>query len=119
MHIMAQFLALSRFIIKYSTTHNSSINKLYHNDGARIAESVYLSHLIQTNLIEATGANNRGVKEGALAVLRETAIPATLLEFGFIDNKQELSQLTNDDYQNNMIHAVANGRGGCQFKTLY
>lgn len=109
---------IESFYYKYAKGANSSVNKTYHNDGARIASSVYLASLVQDNLIKATGANNRGVKERSLAVIRETAIPATLIEFGFMDNKQELSNLTNDAYTDKMTNAVASAVDE-YFKTLY
>ena len=109
---------IESFYYKYAKGANSSVNRTYHNDGARIASSVYLASLVQDNLVKATGANNRGVKERSLAVIRETAIPATLIEFGFMDNKQELSNLTNNAYTDKMTNAVATAIDQ-YFKTFY
>ena len=109
---------IESFYYKYAKGANPTVNKTYHNDGARIASSVYLASLVQDNLVKATGANNRGVKERSLAVIRETAIPATLIEFGFMDNKQELSNLTNNAYTDKMTNAVATAIDQ-YFKTFY
>ena len=109
---------IESFYYKYAKGANPTVNKTYHNDGARIANSVYLASLVQDNLVKATGANNRGVKERSLAVIRETAIPATLIEFGFMDNKQELSNLTNNAYTDKMTNAVTTAIDQ-YFKTFY
>ena len=100
---------IETFYYKYSSSYNPKINGTYHNDGARIANSAYLSHLIQDNLISATGANYRRVDGMSFEVVRETSMPASLIEFGFMDNRQELNKLLDGSYQNKMVNAVANG----------
>lgn len=109
---------IETFYYKYSGNYPTKINQQHHNDGARLANSVYLSHLIQNNLVNATGANYRRVDGSAFEVIRETNMPATLIEFGFMDNPQELSKLTNGSYQNTMVNAVAQAID-TYFKTLY
>jgi len=98
---------IETFYYKNARTINPTINQTYHNDGARLANSVYLSHLIQDNLVGETGANYRRVAGQSFAVLRETNLPATLIEFGFMDNRQEFNKLTNGSYQNKMVNATA------------
>ncbi len=64
-----------------------------HNNPTRLAESEILANQVQTSLIRETGAVNRGVRRETFAVLRETAIPAILVELGFMDNPSELQKL--------------------------
>ena len=109
---------IETFYYKYSGSYPTKINQQHHNDGVRLANSVYLSHLIQNNLVNATGANYRRVDGSSFEVIRETNMPATLIEFGFMDNPQELSKLTNGSYQNTMVNAVAQAID-TYFKTLY
>ena len=52
-----------------------------------------LANLIQENLIEYTGAKNLGAKGSSFAVIRESEMPATLLELGFISNSSERQKL--------------------------
>ncbi len=75
----------------------------------RGAESLKLANAIHGELIQDTGANNRGVKEMSFAVIRETTMPAVLLELGFMSNWAELSKLITDSYQNLLAHSVADG----------
>ena len=50
--------------------------------------STRMATLVQQALIMRTGRKNRGVKKGDFAVLRETTMPAILVECGFMTNKR-------------------------------
>ena len=75
-------------------------------------KSSILANAIHNNLINYTGAYNRGVRRDTFAVLRETALPAVLLEFGFMSNPSELNKLKTEGYQNTLSRAVTNGVKG-------
>ncbi|HFI0632430.1 TPA: GBS Bsp-like repeat-containing protein, partial [Streptococcus suis] len=87
----------------------SKINKEKHADSVRLAESEILANKVQSNLISATGAANRGVKRATFAVLRETAIPAILVELGFMDNPSELQTIKQSSYQDKLAAGLAKG----------
>ena len=56
-----------------------------------------LGTAIVKNLTEATGLRNRGVfARPGLYVLRKTAMPATLIELGFITNPNDAALMNND-----------------------
>lgn len=88
------------------------INKDMHNNPDRIVKSSILANTIHNNLINYTGAYDRGVRRDTFAVLRETALPAVLLEFGFMSNPSELNKLKTEGYQNTLSRAVTNGVKG-------
>ncbi|MFZ2714411.1 MAG: GBS Bsp-like repeat-containing protein, partial [Streptococcus suis] len=69
---------------QYDPEYQPKINAAMHNDPTRLAESEILANQVQTSLISETGAVNRGVRRDTFAVLRETAIPAILVELGFM-----------------------------------
>lgn len=54
-----------------------------------MAESVELAKLVQGNICSATGRANKGVKQDVFLVLRETSMPACLIELGFISTPDE------------------------------
>ncbi|HFU4464653.1 TPA: GBS Bsp-like repeat-containing protein, partial [Streptococcus suis] len=87
----------------------SKINKEKHADPVRLAESEILANKVQSNLISATGASNRGVKRSTFAVLRETAIPAILVELGFMNNPSELQTVKQSSYQDKLAAGLAKG----------
>ena len=66
-----------------------------------------LASLIQARVVQATGAINRGVKTANFAVLRETNMPAALVEVGFISNPAEEARLKDASYQRNVARAIA------------
>ncbi|WP_374931792.1 N-acetylmuramoyl-L-alanine amidase [Neobacillus driksii] len=87
----------------------SKINEDMHNNSERILKSVTLTNLIQENIISYTGASDRGTHGETFAVIREAAMPATLLEMGFINNFSERQNLFKDSYQNKLAKAIADG----------
>lgn len=56
-----------------------------------------------------TQAKSRGVKHGNLAVIRKTAMPAALVEGGFITNEQELAKLRDPNYLKALAWGIAQG----------
>lgn len=52
-----------------------------------------LAHCIQPRLVRAMGLRDRGVRRKNLHVLRETAMPAVLIEGGFMDSRTDISSL--------------------------
>ncbi|MGQ7337530.1 GBS Bsp-like repeat-containing protein [Streptococcus suis] len=90
-------------------SYPSKINQAHHNDSTRLAESQTLANQVQASLIKETGAYNRGVKRETFAVLRETKIPAVLVEMGFMDNPSELQVIKQDSYQTKLAKALAQG----------
>lgn len=58
-------------------------------------ESVELAKLIQKRVCATAGRPNKGVKQDAFLVLRETSMPACLVELGYISTASEEAYLTN------------------------
>lgn len=75
----------------------------------RIAGSLRLADAVHPMLINQTGLNNRGIKGLNLNVLRNTEMPAVLLELGFMDNSTELSIIRTASYQQRAARAVRDG----------
>ncbi|HFU4086850.1 TPA: GBS Bsp-like repeat-containing protein [Streptococcus suis] len=94
---------------QYDPEYQPKINKDKHNDPTRLAESEILAKQVQSSLISETGAVNRGVRRETFAVLRETAIPAILVELGFMDNPTELQTIKQDSYHTKLAKALAEG----------
>lgn len=68
-----------------------------------------LAAYLQAALIDATSANDRGVKESRLVVLTQNPAPACLVELGFMTNPDECAKLGDEDYQQTLAEAIANG----------
>ena len=86
-----------------SSSSAKGIETLYKNTKALASD-------IQTEMISATGATNRGLKyRSDLAVLNGTKMPASLVETGFISNPTESSSLATTSYQDKLAVSIAKG----------
>jgi len=69
-----------------------------------------LARLIQYRMIMATGAVDRGVKNNRnFMVLRDTNMPAVLLEVGFMTNREEALRLATTQHQRLLARAIYEG----------
>ncbi|MCF7852444.1 MAG: N-acetylmuramoyl-L-alanine amidase [Simkaniaceae bacterium] len=66
------------------------------------------SHVID-HVVEMTGAKSRGIKNGNFCVIRETKMPAILIEGGFMTNPKEIRLLKDLKYLNKVAKGVASG----------
>ena len=62
--------------------------------------------LLNEELAAAGGLYNRGVKDARFYVLRHSAIPASLVELGFISNPEEEKLLADAAYQETLAQAL-------------
>lgn len=69
-------------------------------------QSEILAGHLQQALVTAGGRKNRGVKRQNFAVVRETRMPAALLECGFMTNKTEAALLKNARYRRQCARAI-------------
>lgn len=76
---------------------------------ARSRESKKLADSIHRQIVNYTGAPDRGVREMGFAVIRETFMPGILLEFGYVSNYSEAQKLITDSYQNTLADSVVHG----------
>ncbi|MNI89729.1 Sporulation-specific N-acetylmuramoyl-L-alanine amidase [compost metagenome] len=60
-------------------------------------------------LVQATGLNDRGVQYGNFHVIRETKMPAILLEVGYLSNKKDESLLFTEALQQRVAEAIVSG----------
>lgn len=68
-----------------------------------------LADNIQSKLISYTGAINRGVKWEEFYVVKNTTMPASLVECGFLSNVDEANNLKNYYYQEKLVNAMLDG----------
>ena len=87
------------------------IEVYYFNKGdkLRISSSKKLASSVLSKLLHRTGAPSRGVKHGNFLVIRETKMPAILVEGGFITSPKERAFLQSREYQEEVAQAVAEG----------
>jgi len=71
-----------------------------------LAESQRLASLVQEELNEAMYLRNRGVKQAPFRVLLGAAMPAVLVECGFLSNPEEESKLLDPAYRAELVDAL-------------
>lgn len=76
-----------------------------------MAESQRLAAMIQEELNAALQLRNRGVKQAPFRVLVGAAMPAVLVELGFISNPDEEAKLQTPDYRTQLVDALVRAIG--------
>ena len=72
-------------------------------------EARKLAGCLARHAVGATKANNLGVKSSRFFVVRNTLIPAVLVEVGFLTNPREARQLEDGVYRQQLAVALAAG----------
>jgi len=72
-------------------------------------ESKALAKEVNNHIVQAIKTRNRGIKTANFSVLRETAMPAILVELGFISNAPEREKLINPETQRDFAIAIKAG----------
>ncbi|WP_330949114.1 N-acetylmuramoyl-L-alanine amidase [Virgibacillus sp. MG-45] len=65
--------------------------------------------MIHSAVIKNTDRNNRNVRQSDYLVLRDSTIPAVLLELGFMTNQNDLEAIQTASYQDQIAKAIAEG----------
>lgn len=73
------------------------------------AEGKRLAETIQQELIKVPGMNRRIAKPGDYYIIRNSSMPAVIVELGYLNNPAELKKLKETWYQEYLAHAVAKG----------
>jgi N-acetylmuramoyl-L-alanine amidase len=71
-----------------------------------MVESVRLAQLIQQKTCATAHRTNKGVKQDAFLVLRETSMPACLIELGYITTPSEATYLTSREGVNAFARGI-------------
>ncbi|WP_168119100.1 N-acetylmuramoyl-L-alanine amidase [Paenibacillus sp. HB172176] len=72
-------------------------------------ESIPLANVIHKHVLAGTGLKDRGVRQAAYKVIKETTMPAVLIEAGYLTNDGDAKMLYSDSMQNKLADEVAKG----------
>jgi N-acetylmuramoyl-L-alanine amidase len=70
--------------------------------------SKYFADVVHQHVVEATGFRDRGVRQQDYKVLRLANMPATLVEVGYISNKEQEELLYDSNFQDKIARAIVN-----------
>lgn len=79
------------------------------NNKTRTTQSKALGQAVLEQILEQTEAKSRNVKHGDYAVIRETTMPAILIEGGFLTNAEERQNLRQTAYLRKIAWGTALG----------
>lgn len=85
---------------------NSGAETFYHfksDEGKRLAE------IIQQELVKVPGMNRRIAKPGDFYIIKNSPMPAVIVELGYLSNVKEQKKLQQEWYQDQLARAVAKG----------
>lgn len=92
---------------------NSSVNRdirgvscYYH---PKTSHDARIARCIQNRLLAHTGMNDLYIREAGFYVIKRNSMPATLIELGFISNKQEEALMRSANYQEKAAQAIYDG----------
>jgi len=96
--------------------HVNGIETWYHPSANTVSfTNRQLAAIMQRNMIRVTGAVDRGLMQSdprpgrGIIVLRDTDMPAVLLEVGFLTNQAEAARLATAAYQRTVARAIYEG----------
>lgn len=75
----------------------------------RRKRSKVLAEIVLKNILAETHAKSRGVKSASFFVIRETSVPAILVEGGFLTHAEELKKIKTSAYQQKIAEGIAKG----------
>lgn len=92
-----------------AAVNNTAYTGIYTYYHPTSKEGPKLGKLIQKYICPATGAIDRNIMSADYVVVRETNMPAVLVEMGFMTNHDELMNLITPSYQDKLAWGVAQG----------
>lgn len=81
----------------------------FYNSDHVAEESKKLAQAIQTRLVQETGMKHRRVADARFYVIRNTTMPSTLVELGFLTNPGDVNRMKQAGYPDRAAQAIYNG----------
>ena len=87
----------------------NGIETYYRAEDTPEGKSLKLASSVQQTIGSYIKMKDRGVRQEILQVLRDSKVPAILVECGFITNDKEEQKLLDEQYQNQLSEGIAQG----------
>lgn len=98
------FVSIHANAISLSRPDVNGLETYYYSpQGGRLAQ------VIHNTLVRETGMNDRGVRRARFYVIRNTSMPAVLVETGFVTGAQDARLLSDPNFRSRMAVAIARG----------
>ncbi|HON07434.1 MAG TPA: N-acetylmuramoyl-L-alanine amidase [Verrucomicrobiota bacterium] len=90
-----------------SGTNNSGKSKATGNRND--AKNMLFAYCVQKSLSRTLGSEDRGVKRARFAVLKEAAVPALLVECGFMSSPEDMQKITDAAWRKEIARGIVEG----------
>lgn len=104
-HNVATAVAQGVEVYYSSSAQDSTFGGGYSSE--KVSKSKDLAATVSINIANAVGTNNRGAKDSAFKVCRNTKMPSILIETGFISNPDEAKRCADSNSQTKVVKAIA------------
>lgn len=97
------FVSIHANAISMSRPDVNGVETYYYSSGRRLAQTIHRS------MLQSTGMRDRGVRQARFFVLRNTSMPAVLVEVGFVTGRDDAPRLSDPRFRDQMAEAIARG----------
>lgn len=97
------FVSIHANAINLSRPDVNGLETYYYQSGRRLAEIIHWS------ILNGVEIDNRGIRRARFYVLRHSAMPAVLVEVGFLTGAIDSASLKDPNHRRRMAEAIANG----------
>ncbi|MEA5465159.1 N-acetylmuramoyl-L-alanine amidase [Leptothoe sp. PORK10 BA2] len=98
------FVSLHANAISLSRPDVNGLETYYYSDaGARFARTVH------DTVLRTMGMSDRQVRQARFYVIRQTSMPAILIEVGFVTGAEDIHNLRDPEWRSRMANAIAQG----------
>jgi len=97
------FVSIHANAISMSRPDVNGVETYYYSSGRRLAQE------IQSSILQTFDMRDRGVKQANFYVLRNSAMPAVLVEVGFVTGREDAPRLADPAFRRQMAEAIARG----------
>jgi len=87
----------------------SGTETYYHDSLDSTSTAADMAENVQTHVLQEAGTDDRGVKQDNFHVLRESDMPANVVETAFIDDDGNREKLTSDSGQHDFARGILDG----------
>ncbi|MGY4691321.1 N-acetylmuramoyl-L-alanine amidase [Salibacterium sp. K-3] len=108
---VAESVDADAFISIHSNAYKKSADgtEAFYSNHYKGSESRALAESIQQELASQTGMSDRRVGEAGFVVIKNTTMPSSLIELGFLTNPDDAAEMKQDSYPDEAADAIFDG----------
>ncbi len=97
------FVSIHANALSLSRPEINGLETYYYSSGQHLAQTIHDS------ILQGVEIGNRGIRQARFYVLRNSSMPAVLVEVGFLTGREDAARLANSNYRQQMAEAITRG----------